>query len=76
VQQRIFGQSPNILKQKRRCSRYLFGTQVNDPTGWKTTVLMRQPWVKAQNEVTYGYLNQILLVRFKTRLEKLWNYEK
>jgi hypothetical protein len=27
--------------------------------GWKTTVLMRQPWVKAQNEVTYGYLNQI-----------------
>jgi prolyl oligopeptidase len=32
-------------------------------------------WVKAQNEVTYGYLNQIPLEMPKNTMEKLWNYE-
>ncbi|MFV8338916.1 prolyl oligopeptidase family serine peptidase [Flavobacterium sp. LB3P21] len=34
-------------------------------------------WVKAQNEVTYGYLSQIpFRDALKARMEKLWNYEK
>ncbi len=34
-------------------------------------------WVKTQNEVTYGYLNQITYREsLKTRMASLWNYER
>ena len=34
-------------------------------------------WVKAQNEVTFNYLNKIpYREELKERLSKLWNYEK
>jgi hypothetical protein len=37
---------------------------------------MRQLLKKAQNEVTYGYLNQILSEMPKKTMEKLWKLRK
>ena len=56
-----------------------FNTQVNDPYRWLEDDKSNETgaWVKAQNEVTYGYLNQIpFRDALKARMEKLWNYEK
>jgi hypothetical protein len=60
VQQRIFGQSPLKYPQNKRdvVDTYFVLKLMIRTDGWKTTVLMRQLLVKAQNEVTYGYLNQ------------------
>ena len=56
-----------------------FDTQVPDPYRWLEDD--RSPetaaWVKAQNQVTFDYLDQIpFRDAIKTRMEKLWNYEK
>ncbi len=56
-----------------------FDTKVADPYRWleddKSTETAA--WVKAQNEVTYGYLSKIpFREALKARMEKLWNYEK
>ena len=56
-----------------------FGTEVKDPYRWLEDD--RSPeteaWVKAQNEVTFGYLEQIpFRETLKNRLTELWNYEK
>ena len=56
-----------------------FGTQVKDPYRWleddKSTET--ENWVKAQNESTFGYLDNIpYREELKERLSKLWNYEK
>ena len=56
-----------------------FGTNVKDPYRWLEDD--RSPeteaWVKAENKVTYGYLDNIpYRKKLKQRLEKLWNYEK
>lgn len=56
-----------------------FGTKVPDPYRWLEDDLSDQTaeWVKQQNELTFGYLNQIpFRDKIKKRLEKLWNYEK
>ncbi len=56
-----------------------FGTQVNDPFRWLEDDMSEETkaWVKSQNEVTFGYLNQIpFREKIKQRLEKIWNYEK
>jgi prolyl oligopeptidase len=56
-----------------------FDTAVNDPYRWLEDDRSDETsaWVKAQNEVTYGYLNQIpFRDALKNRMEKLWNYEK
>ncbi|WP_394330441.1 prolyl oligopeptidase family serine peptidase [Flavobacterium cauense] len=56
-----------------------FGTKVNDPYRWLEDDRSAETgaWVKAQNEVTYGYLKQIpYRDAIKARMEKLWNYEK
>jgi prolyl oligopeptidase len=56
-----------------------FDTKVSDPYRWLEDDKSEQTaaWVKAQNTVTYDYLNQIpFRAALKTRLEKLWNYEK
>ena len=56
-----------------------FDTAVNDPYRWLEDDRSEETaaWVKAQNEVTYGYLNQIpFRDALKNRMEKLWNYEK
>ncbi|WP_420320814.1 prolyl oligopeptidase family serine peptidase [Flagellimonas sp.] len=56
-----------------------FGAEVKDPYRWLEDD--RSPeteaWVKEQNAVTFGYLDQIPFREdLKNRLEKLWNYEK
>nr|WP_315243395.1 prolyl oligopeptidase family serine peptidase [uncultured Flavobacterium sp.] len=56
-----------------------FDTKVSDPYRWLEDDKSNETgaWVKAQNEVTYGYLNQIpFRDALKARMEKLWNYEK
>lgn len=56
-----------------------FGTEIKDPYRWLEDD--RSPetaaWVKAQNELTFGYLEKIpFRNQIKNRLEELWNYEK
>lgn len=56
-----------------------FGTAVPDPYHWLEYDRTEETadWVKRQNEVTYGYLDNIPFRKeLKERLEKLWNYEK
>ncbi len=56
-----------------------FETKVNDPYRWLEDDKSAETgaWVKAQNEVTYGYLDKIpFREELKKRMEKLWNYEK
>jgi prolyl oligopeptidase len=56
-----------------------FDTKLSDPYRWLEDDKSAETgaWVKAQNEVTYGYLTQIpFRDALKARMEKLWNYEK
>jgi len=56
-----------------------FGTKVSDPYRWLEDDMSEETakWVKAQNKVTFGYLNKISFKeKIKQRLEKIWNYEK
>jgi len=56
-----------------------FGTKVADPYRWleNDTSAETAAWVKAQNKVTFNYLEQIPFRQpLKERLTKLWNYEK
>ncbi|MFH6962409.1 prolyl oligopeptidase family protein [Flavobacterium plurextorum] len=56
-----------------------FDTKVSDPYRWLEDDKSDETgaWVKAQNEVTYAYLNKIpFRDELKKRMEKLWNYEK
>ena len=56
-----------------------FGTEVPDPFRWLEDDMSAETeaWVKEQNKVTFGYLDQIPFREdLKNRLEKLWNYEK
>jgi len=56
-----------------------FGIEVKDPFRWLEDDLSEETanWVEAQNKVSFGYLKQIpFRDKIKSRLEKLWNYEK
>ena len=56
-----------------------FGTEVPDPYRWleDDRSAETEAWVKAQNKVTFGYLDSIpFRDDLKQRLEKIWNYEK
>lgn len=56
-----------------------FDTKLADPYRWLEDDKSAETgaWVKAQNEVTYSYLGQIpFRDAIKSRMEKLWNYEK
>lgn len=56
-----------------------FETKVPDPYRWleDDRSLETADWVKAQNQVTFGYLATIpFRDAIKQRMEKLWNYEK
>ncbi|WP_435654351.1 prolyl oligopeptidase family serine peptidase [Cellulophaga baltica] len=56
-----------------------FGVAIKDPYRWLEDDKSSETenWVKAQNKVTYGYLEHIpFRSDLKKRLEKLWNYEK
>ncbi|MEM7555849.1 MAG: prolyl oligopeptidase family serine peptidase [Cyanobacteria bacterium P01_A01_bin.84] len=55
------------------------GTQVADPYRWLEDPDSEETkaWVKAQNEVTFAYLNDIEnKEKIKQRLTKMWDYEK
>lgn len=56
-----------------------FGTEIKDPYRWLEDDKSAETaaWVKAENEVTFNYLDQIPFRKaLKERMEKLWNYEK
>lgn len=56
-----------------------FKTQVADPYRWleEDRSAETADWVKAQNQLTFGYLSKIpFRDAIKQRMEKLWNYEK
>ncbi|MGB0979289.1 MAG: prolyl oligopeptidase family serine peptidase [Croceimicrobium sp.] len=56
-----------------------FGTQVPDPYRWleDDRSAETEAWVTAQNEVSFGYLEQIpYRDALKNKLTELWNYEK
>ncbi len=56
-----------------------FDTKVADPYRWLEDDKSAETgaWVKSQNQVTYDYLSKIpFRNQLKSRLEKLWNYEK
>lgn len=56
-----------------------FDTKVSDPYRWLEDDKSAETaaWVKEENKVTYDYLSQIpFRDALKSRLEKLWNYEK
>ena len=56
-----------------------FGTDVADPYRWMEDDRSEETgnWVKAENKVTFDYLNKIpYRESLKDRLAKLWNYEK
>ncbi len=55
------------------------GTKVSDPYRWleDDNSAETKAWVKAENKVTFDYLNQIPeRAKIKARLTELWNYEK
>ncbi len=56
-----------------------FEVEVADPYRWLEDDRSEETaaWVKAQNEVTYGYLAQIpFRDQLKKQMEEAWNYEK
>ncbi len=56
-----------------------FGTEVHDYYRWleNDTSAETEEWVKAQNEVSFGYLKNIpYRDKINERLTELWNYEK
>ena len=64
---------------KKDCVLTYFDTELNDPYMWLEDDRSEETeaWVKEQNGVTFGYLDNIpFREQLKGRLEKLWNYEK
>lgn len=67
-----------VTKQVDTVNTY-FGIEVKDPYRWLEDDKSAETaaWVKAENEVTFGYLEKIPFRKeMKDHLEKLWNYEK
>ncbi len=65
-------------KQTDKVDSY-FETKISDPYRWLEDDRSTETadWVKAQNQLTFGYLNSIPFRNaIKERMEKLWNYEK
>ncbi|MBN2633869.1 MAG: S9 family peptidase [Bacteroidales bacterium] len=57
----------------------IFGTPVPDPYRWLEDDMSEETaaWVKAQNLVTFGYLENIpYREAIRNRLTQMWNYEK
>lgn len=57
----------------------IFGVPVPDPYRWLEDDMSDETaaWVKAQNEVTFGYLEKIpYREEIKKRLTEIWNYER
>ncbi|MDB3926836.1 S9 family peptidase, partial [Flavobacteriales bacterium] len=67
------------ITEKEEVIDTYFGVEVVDNYRWLEDDRSDETaqWVEEQNEVTFGFLNQIpLREQLKNRLEKVWNYEK
>lgn len=67
-----------VTKKTDSSSTY-FGVTVVDPYRWLEDDLSAETaaWVDAQNQVTFGYLNQIpFRDKIADRLTQIWNYER
>lgn len=67
-----------VIKKGTVSDNY-FGTVVQDPYRWLEDDRSAETaaWVKAENEVTFAYLDKIpFRDALKARMEKLWNYER
>ncbi len=67
------------VSEKGTVADTLFGTVVADPYRWMEddTAKATANWVKAQNEVTFGFLDKIpYRAALKERLKALYNYER
>ncbi|MDP3359513.1 MAG: prolyl oligopeptidase family serine peptidase [Lutibacter sp.] len=67
-----------ITKKVDTVTNY-FGTEIKDPYRWLEDDMSAETaaWVIDQNKVTFDYLSKIpYREALKSRLEKLWNYEK
>jgi prolyl oligopeptidase len=76
-----YGQQQNKYPLTRKGDKIdiYFDTKVADPYRWleDDRSIETSDWVKAQNQVTFGYLSTIPYRNtIKERMEKLWNYEK
>ncbi|MCO4292785.1 prolyl oligopeptidase family serine peptidase [Solitalea sp. MAHUQ-68] len=76
-------QQKNMIKypdtKKDNTTDNYFGTTIADPYRWleNDTAADVKEWVKAENQVTQGYLSQIpYRDKIKQRLTELWNYPK
>ena len=74
-------ESPLIypVTKKGKVTTDYFGTQIADPYRWLEDDRSDETanWVKAENKVTFNYLQQIpYREQLKDRLADLWNYEK
>ncbi len=77
VEKKSFMKYP--VSQKGDVVDTLFGTAVGDPYRWMEddTAKATADWVKAQNEVTFGFLDKIPYREvLKKRLQDLYNYER
>ena len=76
------GKSDKVLypvTKKGDVTDNIFGTTVPDPYRWLEDDMSEETasWVKAQNEVTFSYLEKIpYREELKQRLTKMWNFEK
>ena len=73
----VIGQYP--VSEKVDTVDTYFGIEVADPYRWMENDTSQQTaaWVKAQNEVTFGFLDKIpYRAQVKNRLEALNNYQK
>lgn len=74
-----FGQTNYPKTEKKVVDNTYFGTTIKDPYRWLEDDKSAETaaWVKAENEVTFNYLEKIpFRKQLKERMEKLWNYEK
>ncbi|MDR6968657.1 prolyl oligopeptidase [Flavobacterium arsenatis] len=74
-----FGQINYPKTEKKVVEDTYFGTTIRDPYRWLEDDKSAETasWVKAENEVTFNYLEKIpFRKQLKERMEKLWNYEK
>ncbi len=65
--------------QKTNQQDVYFGKSIEDPYRWleNDTAADTKAWVKQQNEVTFGYLNQLpLRNKLRDKLKDLFNYPK
>ena len=82
VSQGVSAQSSSIkypVTPKKEVASNFFGEKVSDPYRWLEDDRSSETaaWVKAQNEVTFAYLDKIpYRNQLKEQLQEKWNYEK